>query len=85
MFSFLGAALFALIWGLTIFVVLPFGVRSQAEDQNVAPGTDEAAPIAPKIGMKILATTGITCVIFGVLVILVDVLNYDLLRIIVGR
>ena len=35
-----GIAIFFLIWWIVLFAVLPWGVRSQQEDAEVAPGTD---------------------------------------------
>ena len=37
-------AIYFVIWWTTLFAVLPFGVRSQAEMGDVSPGTDRGAP-----------------------------------------
>ena len=37
-------AIYFLIWWLTLFAVLPWGVRSQTEAGEFAPGTDPGAP-----------------------------------------
>lgn len=37
-------ALYFVIWWITLFVVLPFGVRSQQEEGQVAAGSDPGAP-----------------------------------------
>jgi predicted secreted protein len=60
-------AVFFLIWWVTLFAVLPWGVRSQQEDGEVVPGTDPGAPLVPKLGRKLIWTTLVTCVVFGVL------------------
>jgi predicted secreted protein len=60
-------AIFFLIWWVTLFAVLPWGVRSQQESGEVAPGTDPGAPLVPKLGRKLIWTTLVTCVVFGVL------------------
>jgi predicted secreted protein len=52
---------------VTLFAVLPWGVRSQQEDGEVVPGTDPGAPLVPKLGRKLIWTTLVTCVVFGVL------------------
>jgi len=60
------AAVFFLIWWITLFAVLPWGVRSQHESGEVVPGTDPGAPLVPKLGRKLVWTTLVTCVVFGV-------------------
>ena len=37
-------AAFFLIWWVSLFAVLPWGVRSQHEGGEMAPGTDPGAP-----------------------------------------
>ncbi|HVU43560.1 MAG TPA: DUF1467 family protein [Xanthobacteraceae bacterium] len=61
------AAVFFLIWWVTLFAVLPWGVRSQQESGEVVPGTDPGAPLVPRLGRKLIWTTLVTCVVFGVL------------------
>ena len=59
-------ATFFLIWWVTLFAVLPFGVRSHAEtgtEHQV--GTDAGSPVAIRMGLKLLATTGISAVLFA--------------------
>lgn len=58
-------AIFFLIWWVTLFAVLPWGVRSQQEGGEVVPGTDPGAPLVPKLGRKLIWTTLVTCVVFG--------------------
>jgi len=60
------AAVFFLIWWVTLFAVLPWGVRSQQESGEVVPGTDPGAPLVPRLGRKLIWTTLVTCVVFGV-------------------
>jgi predicted secreted protein len=40
----LGLALYFMIWWLVLFAVLPFGVRTQDEANEVVPGTPGSAP-----------------------------------------
>jgi len=58
-------AIYFLIWWVTLFAVLPFGVRRQDEDSEIAPGTDPGAPAIPRLGLKLLWTTAVASVIFG--------------------
>lgn len=59
-------AAFFLIWWVTLFAVLPWGVRSQREGGEVVPGTDPGAPLLPKLGRKLIWTTGVACAVFGI-------------------
>jgi predicted secreted protein len=58
-------AVFFLIWWVVLFAVLPWGVRSQQEGGEVAPGTDPGAPAIPRLGRKLLWTTIVSAVIFA--------------------
>ena len=60
-----GIAIFFLIWWIVLFAVLPWGVRSQQEDAEVAPGTDPGAPAIPALWKKMIWTTVIATVVFG--------------------
>lgn len=61
----LSIALYFTIWWVVLFAVLPFGVRSQHEDGDMPPGTDPGAPVAPRLGWKILWTTAISAAVWG--------------------
>ena len=52
---------------MVLFAVLPWGVRSQEESGEVAPGTDPGAPAAHRVWSKLLWTTVIAGVVFGIL------------------
>lgn len=56
-------AIYFVIWWTCLFVVLPFGVRSQHEDGEVTDGTEPGAPVNPWILRKILATTALSIVV----------------------
>jgi len=58
-------AVYFLIWWITLFAVLPFGVQRQDEAGEIAPGTDPGAPGIPRLGLKLLWTTGVASVIFA--------------------
>jgi predicted secreted protein len=61
-----GFAIYFVLWWLVLFVTLPFGVRSQFEDGVGAPGTDPGAPVASRMGRKLIWTTAISAVIFAI-------------------
>jgi predicted secreted protein len=60
-----GFAIFFLIWWVVLFAVLPFGVRSQHESGEMAPGTDPGAPALPMLGRKLAWTTLLAALIFA--------------------
>ena len=59
-------AIYFVIWWITLFVTLPFGVRSQHEDGEGVAGTDPGAPIASQMGRKLIWTTVLSAIIFAV-------------------
>lgn len=60
-----GLAIYFVIWWIALFLTLPFGVRSQHEDGVGAPGTDPGAPVLTQMRRKLIWTTVISAVIFG--------------------
>lgn len=60
---------FIMIWWLTLFTVLPWGVRRTANPEE---GHDQGAPARPMLVRKLLITTGITLVVFGVFYLVVE-------------
>jgi predicted secreted protein len=59
-------AIYFVLWWVVLFAVLPFGVRSQAENGEEIAGTDPGAPSAARMGRKLLWTTVVSAAIFGV-------------------
>jgi predicted secreted protein len=61
-------AIFFLIWWVTLFAVLPFGIRSQHEagpdEGPIAPGTDPGAPTRFSLWRKLLWTTLVASMIY---------------------
>ncbi|MEM1164252.1 MAG: DUF1467 family protein [Pseudomonadota bacterium] len=64
--------LFAVIWFMVFFVVLPLKLTTQGEAGDVVPGTPSSAPADPQLGRKVKVTTlwaiGLWIVIAGVIV-----------------
>ena len=56
-------AIYFLIWWVVLFAVLPWGVRAQGEEG--APGTDPGAPTVPRLRAKLLWTTVVASVVWG--------------------
>jgi predicted secreted protein len=61
----LGIAIYVLLWWVVLFAVLPLGVRTQAEDGAVVPGTPASAPTQPHLVRILLLTTLISSALFA--------------------
>ena len=65
--SFLTAfAIYFVIWWLTLFFVLPYGNRSQAEANERKLGTDPGAPVNARLGLKLVINSVIAAVVVGI-------------------
>lgn len=62
-----GVVLYAGPWFLTLFVLLPIGQRSQADAGEVVPGTPAGAPADLKLKRKLILTSLISAVLWGVI------------------
>ena len=58
-------AIYFIIWWVTLFAVLPFGMRTQAEENYVVPGTPESAPARFQAKKVLLLTTLVAALIYG--------------------
>ena len=67
---------YLLIWWVTLFMVLPTGVRGQAEEGNVVQGTEPGAPVDSQIKRKFILTTIIATVLW---VIVCAIIIFDLI------
>jgi predicted secreted protein len=57
-------AIYFLIWWITLFAVLPWGIRTQNEDSSVVPGTDPGAPTVPRLLNKLIWTTVVATILW---------------------
>ncbi|MBV9588421.1 MAG: DUF1467 family protein [Hyphomicrobiales bacterium] len=60
-------AIYIVVWWITIFAILPIGVRSQDEAGEVVPGSDPGAPALPRLALKALITTAVSAVILAII------------------
>lgn len=58
-------AVYFIIWWITLFAVLPIGLRTQGEEKDVVPGSVESAPARFRGARIVLLTTVISAVIYG--------------------
>ncbi|WP_314094658.1 DUF1467 family protein [Shinella sp. M31] len=71
-------AVYFIVWWLTLFAVLPFGLRTQAEANDVVPGSVESAPARFRGGRIVLITTLVSAVIYSAWYVLSVRLGYGL-------
>ena len=62
-----GLVLFAVIWFMVFFVVLPLKMVSQGEDGHVVPGTHKSAPANAQIGRKAKITTIWAAIVWAII------------------
>ncbi|MCU4653993.1 DUF1467 family protein [Roseibacterium sp. SDUM158016] len=62
-----GLVLYAIIWFLTLLVVLQTGVVSQDEAGERVKGTHGSAPANLQFGRRLLVTSGVSFVIWAVI------------------
>lgn len=59
-------AIYTLFWTMTLFVVLPFGMRTAEEaGAKPTPGHAESAPHDFRFGRIVLRTTIVSAILFG--------------------
>lgn len=59
--------LFAVIWFMTLLVVLPIRIKTQGDLGDIVPGTHAGAPEVHHMKKKIWITTGISVVLWAVI------------------
>ena len=64
-------AIYILIWWVVLFAMLPIGVRTQAEEGEVSPGTAESAPDRPRLLPKMVATTVVASLVFAAVYVII--------------
>jgi len=70
---FTGFLVFACVWWMVLFLVLPFGIRRADEvGEEIVPGTEPGAPVNPRMGRRFLITTAIATVITAAIVTVVS-------------
>jgi predicted secreted protein len=55
---------FAVVWWLVLFMVLPFGA---APPDEVEPGMATSAPARPRLGVKLAVTTVLAALVTGLI------------------
>lgn len=65
-----GIAIYFLLWWVTLFAVLPFGVHSQSEEGAIVKGSEPGAPVMSTVWRKLGWTTLVSATIFAVIFVL---------------
>ena len=63
--------LYAVIWFLTLFVVIPIRLRTQGDEGRKIRGTHAGSPENPQMGKRALITTGVALVVWAISVALI--------------
>ena len=63
------AVVFAIVWWLVLFMVLPFGAAPPAE---VEPGMAPSAPAKPRLAVKMAITTILAALVTALVAWLID-------------
>ncbi|KQV31749.1 hypothetical protein ASC97_18875 [Rhizobium sp. Root1203] len=60
-----GFAVYFIVWWITLFAVLPIGLRTQADDNDIVLGTVHSAPTRFRPVFVFSMTTAISAVIYA--------------------
>ena len=55
-------AIYFVVWWIVLFAVLPFGVRTQQDANEITLGTAESAPVRPRLVRTVIATSIVAAV-----------------------
>lgn len=59
--------LFAVIWFLTLFIVLPLRLKTQGDVGKIEPGTHAGSPVNPNMKKRFLVTTAVAVVLWAII------------------
>ncbi|WP_170400548.1 DUF1467 family protein [Ruegeria arenilitoris] len=59
--------LFAVIWFMTLLIVLPIRIKTQGDLGDIVPGTHAGAPEVHHMKKKLWITTGISVVLWAII------------------
>ncbi len=78
--------MYLLIWWVTLFAILPVGIRGQAEEGDVVKGSEPGAPVDSNIKNKFKLTTLIATCLWAVVcaIIWTGAVSWDQLGALMG-
>lgn len=63
--------LYAVLWFLTLFVVLPIRLKSQQDVGKVEPGTPASAPHDPQLKKRAIIVTIIAAIVWAIIITII--------------
>lgn len=63
--------MYAMIWFLTLFVVLPIRLKTQGDVGEITPGTQQSTPADPQMGKRFAITTIAATVLWAIVVVII--------------
>ena len=66
---FTGLIVYGLIWWVTLFTVLPWGNHAEETPEQ---GHEAGAPSNPRLKLKFIVTTGLSCVIWVIVYLMIE-------------
>lgn len=77
----MGAAIYLILWWVSLFMVLPIGVRSLEEGGVTdAVGHDSGAPVRHNLGRKLLWASALAAVLWVIAYVLLDIIYFSRFR-----
>jgi len=78
MSPFSALVVYLLIWWVTLFAILPLGVRGQAEENDIVRGSEPGAPVKPELKRKFILTTLVATILWVIVcgVIITGLVDY---------
>jgi predicted secreted protein len=64
---FSGIVLYAVIWFLVLFIILPLRLQTQGEAGEIVQGTHASAPANPQMRKRALITTAVAAVLWVII------------------
>lgn len=66
-------AMYLTIWWITLFAVLPLGLRSHVEEGvEVPPGCEPGAPVKLNLVRKAITTSWVSAIVFVALLVIIE-------------
>ncbi len=66
-----GIVLYAIIWFMTLFVILPLRMKTQNDAGHRVAGTPGSAPQIPHLMQRFIITTAVAAAIWGIIATLI--------------
>ena len=68
----LALAVYFTFWWVSLFAILPLGVKSVHETDESTPGVEPGAPVAPRLARKAVLTSLVAACAFAILLVVLQ-------------